>query len=247
MQRRQLGQVGLAGEDHDRGADVAAWRDQRRPARAHPSAGTRDRRALHDPHPSRSTTAPARGSGDRGGRRPRRRRPAPRTAPAIRIRSESSRAVHQAGIDRRTRSARTPRSRSSSAGTPCGPRADDDLAALVEARVDARRRAGAADLVDGVVGRLLGAARRVVAVKPREPAHRDVEVGRAPRAVAARRPEPGDLALDDHDPQRRIAPLEVVRGPQARQARRPGSRRPRRSSRRGPARGARSSPAVSSQ
>jgi hypothetical protein len=97
------------------------------------------------------------------------------------------------------------------------PARQQDLAALVEARVEALRGTGTADLVHSVVGRLLGAARRIIAVKLREPAHRDVEVGRAPRAVPPRRPEPGHLALDDHDPQRRVAPLEVVRGPQARE------------------------------
>ena len=57
------------------------------------------------------------------------------------------------------------------------------------------------------------------------------EQRRAPPAVATRRAEAGDLGLEHRDPQRRVAPGELVRGPQ------PGVARPRRPPRRRRGRG----------
>ena len=112
---------------------------------------------------------------------------------------------------------------------------DDDLAALVEPGVDPRLRARPADLVDGVVGRLLHAPRGVLAV---EPARRPIEMlrsGAHQAPLRPGRPEAGDLALHDHDPQRRVAAQRGSRRSRGRSGRRRGWRRRRRWSRRGAA------------
>ena len=103
----------------------------------------------------------------------------------------------------------------SSAGMPCGPRARISSPPLwkpasIPASAHTRPTSSTASYVACWV-----AFAASVPCSLREPAHRDVQVRGTPGAVAAGRAEAGDLALDHHDPQRRVPALQVERGPEA--------------------------------
>ena len=94
-------------------------------------------------------------------------------------------------------------------------RGEAGRAALDEVAVDALVGADLADLVDGVVHRLLHRDRAPAVRAMADRRRLDGEERRAPAAVAARRAEARDLRLEDRDPQRRIGAMQVVRRPQA--------------------------------
>ncbi len=91
---------------------------------------------------------------------------------------------------------------------------EHDGPALMESALDPLGRHDPADLADGGLhGQALGASRAVTAAVVQGPLGH-AEQGRAPAAVAARRTEPGDVALDDGDRQVGIGLRQVVRRPQ---------------------------------
>ena len=91
---------------------------------------------------------------------------------------------------------------------------EHERAAAFEVAVDALARRDPADLVDGVDH---GASHRdggVEAVPTFERTRRLREQRRAPSAVPARRAEPGDIALEHRDRERRVGARQLVRRPQ---------------------------------
>ena len=89
-----------------------------------------------------------------------------------------------------------------------------DRAALAEVAVDALGVGDGPDLVDACLHRAVLRDRPVEAVPLRQPRHRRGEQRRAPATVASAGAEAGDLPLEHDDPQRRVRPREVVRGPE---------------------------------
>ena len=91
-------------------------------------------------------------------------------------------------------------------------------AALVEVGVDTLLLERGADHVDGLEAGALVAHHRVVAMVRHEALAATRQPAVAPTAVAARGPETRDVALDDHDAERRIELGQVVGGPEAGEA-----------------------------
>ena len=218
MQFRELGEVRLAGQHDHRRPDLAPRRDERGPSRRVPGTERGDRRPLVDQGavalhgPRQAAHEPARVHD---------RRVVGHEGPERALDPDALRELR--GIDDPVAvpepEAPVFLERRVERRQALRPARDDDLAAPVEPCIDARLGRRAPDLVDGVVGRLLHPPRRVLAVQLREAVHRDVQVRRAPGAVPPRRPEPGDLTLEDHDPARRVTAVEVERGPQPGQPR----------------------------
>jgi len=96
---------------------------------------------------------------------------------------------------------------------------DQELPALAILRVDTLGGGDAADLVDRVVERQVDGTRGVRAEARREHARANRELRRTPAAVAPRRAEPGDLALDHDHAERRVLTEQIVGRPQAREPR----------------------------
>ncbi len=86
----------------------------------------------------------------------------------------------------------------------------------MEPGIDLLIRTDATDLRDGAIHCRLQLPRGLTAVKAGDGVDPDVQFRRAPPAVASRRPEAGDLSLEDGDAQRRIFLEQVVSGPQSR-------------------------------
>ena len=220
-------QVGLAGE-HDRapGAKLAAGRHESRaapPKNAVTSVALVDdaaaaldgaRQAAHEP------------AGMQAGAVGREKCPArvghahPLAASAIRPRAGSDRPVRAEpiGVRRREAPAVDARPWPGSASRPCGS----------ARRWPLRCSTPPTSSTDAHIASMSAGGLRAVAFH--EQARRDRELARAPAAVATRRAEADDLALDDGDAEPGIGAKQIVGGPRARSSRRRAPPRRRRRS-----------------